>query len=399
MGKAEKGSIKALANKAKSKGLQKLKWFCQMCQKQCRDQNGFKCHLTSEAHQRQLLLFAENQTSYLKQFSKEFESNFLHILKNTFGGKRVRANDVYQDLIKDKGHIHMNSTVWHTLTGFIHHLQESGKCRIDETEKGWFVQLIDQEEEMRKEKTLRRAKQEKTDDERMEDLLQRQMERAMETANEELLNQLEPEELVRDEDAKPIVFNFKATTSESSFKVTEETVKVKKEGVKKEKVEEKPALDVKRKDYGGSSRDRKPQSSKRSALDELKMEEERFKEKKNRKDHWLHKGIVVKIVTKKLGSEYYESKGVVTRVKDTYGAVIELDDTGDEVILDQKYLETVIPKVGRDMMIVNGAYRGEIAVLEEILTRDYSVKLRIKQGTRNGRSVTVPYEDASKYVQ
>lgn len=50
-----------------------------MCQKQCRDQNGFKCHLMSESHQRQLLLFAENQKAYLREFSREFESNFMHV--------------------------------------------------------------------------------------------------------------------------------------------------------------------------------------------------------------------------------------------------------------------------------------------------------------------------------
>src|SRR5688500_7207864 len=26
----------------KAKGLQKLKWYCQMCQKQCRDENGYQ---------------------------------------------------------------------------------------------------------------------------------------------------------------------------------------------------------------------------------------------------------------------------------------------------------------------------------------------------------------------
>ena len=29
---------KAIANRIKSKGLQKLRWYCQMCQKQCRDE-------------------------------------------------------------------------------------------------------------------------------------------------------------------------------------------------------------------------------------------------------------------------------------------------------------------------------------------------------------------------
>lgn len=51
-----------------------------MCKKQCRDQNGFKCHLTSETHQRQLLLFAENSNTYLKEYSEEFENNFLKVV-------------------------------------------------------------------------------------------------------------------------------------------------------------------------------------------------------------------------------------------------------------------------------------------------------------------------------
>lgn len=29
---------KAISNRIKSKGLQKLRWYCQMCQKQCRDE-------------------------------------------------------------------------------------------------------------------------------------------------------------------------------------------------------------------------------------------------------------------------------------------------------------------------------------------------------------------------
>lgn len=50
-----------------------------MCGKQCGDQNGFKRHCESESHQRQLLLFAENQDHYLKEFSKEFEDNFMYV--------------------------------------------------------------------------------------------------------------------------------------------------------------------------------------------------------------------------------------------------------------------------------------------------------------------------------
>lgn len=58
------------------------------------------------------------------------------VLRSTFGTKRVRANEVYQEYIRDKMHTHMNSTKWHTLTNFVIYLGKSGKCHVDQTEKG-----------------------------------------------------------------------------------------------------------------------------------------------------------------------------------------------------------------------------------------------------------------------
>lgn len=60
-----------------------------------------------------------------------------------FGTKRVRANQVYQEYIQDKYHVHMNSTRWVTLTEFIKHLGRSGIARVDDTEKGWFIAWVD----------------------------------------------------------------------------------------------------------------------------------------------------------------------------------------------------------------------------------------------------------------
>src|SRR5258708_6940239 len=117
MPKHEAFTPKAIGKRIKSKGLQKLKFYCQMCQKQCRDENGFKCHSTSEAHQRQLLLFAENPHKYMDEFSGDFLKDFLHLLKTRFGTKRVHCNQVYQEYIKEKNHLHMNATRWVTLTG------------------------------------------------------------------------------------------------------------------------------------------------------------------------------------------------------------------------------------------------------------------------------------------
>lgn len=85
MGKHEFGTPKYIANKIKAKGLQKLRWYCQMCQKQCRDENGFKCHTMSESHQRQLLIFADNAAHYISDFSREFSEGYLEILRRQYG--------------------------------------------------------------------------------------------------------------------------------------------------------------------------------------------------------------------------------------------------------------------------------------------------------------------------
>ena len=59
-----------------------------------------------------------------------------------------------------RDHVHMNSTKYHTLTEFVKYLGRTGKCRVDETEKGWFISLI-QEDPMEKLSTDRRLKRDR----------------------------------------------------------------------------------------------------------------------------------------------------------------------------------------------------------------------------------------------
>ena len=58
---------------------------------------------------------------------------------------------------------------------------------------------------------------------------------------------------------------------------------------------------------------KKPQvgTKRKSALDDIMAFEEMKREKTNRKDHWLHKDIVVKVVTRRLGDKYYKKKAYV----------------------------------------------------------------------------------------
>lgn len=148
MPKAEIGSVKDIGKRIKSKGLQKLKFYCQMCQKQCRDQNGFKCHLTSDNHLRQMKIFSDNANGYMDTYSKTFEKLFIDTLRYKHSTVKVNANNVYQEVIRDKHHIHMNSTIWTSLNDFIKYLGKVGKCIVEEnanTPGGWYITYIERD--------------------------------------------------------------------------------------------------------------------------------------------------------------------------------------------------------------------------------------------------------------
>ncbi len=70
-----------IGNRIKAKGLQKLRWYCQLCQKQCRDENGFKCHQLSDSHRRQMEVFGQNPERVVEGFSEEFEAMFMEHLR------------------------------------------------------------------------------------------------------------------------------------------------------------------------------------------------------------------------------------------------------------------------------------------------------------------------------
>ncbi|KAI0772247.1 domain of Kin17 curved DNA-binding protein-domain-containing protein [Irpex lacteus] len=180
MPRAEVGTPKYIANQMKSKGLQRLRWYCQVCQKQCRDENGFKCHAQSEAHLRQMLVVGENAGRHISDFSSQFQHDFVTLLSRRFGTKRVKANNVYQEFIQDKNHLHMNATRWVTLTEFVKHLGRTGVARVDETEKGWFLAWIDNSPKAlaKQEASMKKERMTTSDEQRERMLLAEQIERA-----------------------------------------------------------------------------------------------------------------------------------------------------------------------------------------------------------------------------
>ncbi|KAJ6495614.1 domain of Kin17 curved DNA-binding protein-domain-containing protein [Mycena vitilis] len=228
MPRAEVGTPKYVANKMKSKGLQRLRWYCQVCEKQCRDENGFKCHAQSESHLRQMLVVGEHAGKHIQNFSQEFQSEFVALLSRRFGTKRVRANQVYQEYISDKSHLHMNSTRWVTLTEFVKHLGRAGIARVDETEKGWFLAWIDSSPKAlaKAEASLKKDRATTSDEQRERLLIAEQIERAKAESSsagpsKDAFSEPPVEEgLKRDEGAEKVVLSFSAKPAPAAPAVT-----------------------------------------------------------------------------------------------------------------------------------------------------------------------------------
>ncbi|RNA05928.1 DNA RNA-binding KIN17 [Brachionus plicatilis] len=412
MGKEKPGFLtpKAIANRIKAKGLQKLRWYCQMCQKQCRDENGFKCHAMSESHQRQLLLFADNAGKFMDDFSSQFHREYINILKRRFGTKRVNANIVYQEYISDRDHVHMNATRWFSLTQYVKFLGRNGICHVEETEKGWFVTYIDRDPETlrRQEEAEKKKKLDLDDRQRQELYLQKQIERAKEKQNEEAH---EATELVKPQD-EVIRISFKKTAPvfklakdsnvpKTSKSEENETSCIKSEPHDpEEKIKDTPRASDESKSEKDKKSDGPAEKRKLSTLEEILVTEEKKREKINRKDYWLHKNIVVKVTTKKLGEKYLNKKGIVADVLDQYTGVVKLIESGTVIKLDQAHLETVLPALGKKVLILNGAYRGEVATMEDINQDKFCASVTIASGPLKGKLVkNVQYEDISKLNQ
>lgn len=377
---------KAIANRIKAKGLQRLRWYCQMCQKQCRDENGFKCHLTSEGHLRQMQIFGENPDKFVDEFSQEFEKDFLEHMKTCHRTTRVQANYVYNEYIKDRHHVHMNSTKWLTLTDFVKHLGRTGKCFVEETPKGWFIKLTPAVADPRlltseKEK-LKRKRLDEADEIRHEKELRAQIERANASQQAQPPGKIEATELERKHGEK-IVLGIQPTTK-TNRKANPLGTSILFNNEEEDDEDSPSAAPVDHKRQPGNTAI--PAADPSSDI-----------RKQGEPPQWICPGIVVKVLSKSLRElGYYKKKGKILKVIDTCIAEIEMLDSGDIVRVDQQELETVIPQVGGKVMLVKGSMTGYRAELQGLETDKYKAKVCILHGDLAGKEALVEYEDLSK---
>ena len=148
---------------------------------------------------------------------------------------------------------------------------------------------------------------------------------------------------------------------------------------------------------------RRKESNKRRivALEEIIKEETEKKRLKEKNDPlmqnaWRVPNIIVKINAKSLGDKFYKKKGRIIEVIDDFAALIELNDGSAKIKVDQDDLETVIPNVGRKVIILWGKYSGQEAELVNINTKKFEAELQLV----GGKNINLPYEQFSKqYIE
>lgn len=73
---------------------------------------------------------------------------------------------------------------------------------------------------------------------------------------------------------------------------------------------------------------------------------------------------------------------VIQDLPDKYTAMIELLDSGTVVKMDQVHVETVLPAIGKTVMVLNGPYCGEEATLLGINEDRFSATIKLNTVSR-----------------
>ena len=127
-----------------------------------------------------------------------------------------------------------------------------------------------------------------------------------------------------------------------------------------------------------------------------KIEEENGMIEEDEDDfEWLLPSIHVKIKDKELDNgKFYNEKAVVKSVNGFVGE-IELLKSNVKLNIDQSLLETVIPKLGGAVLVLQkGQNRGSTGILESIDAENYEGVITLKDSP--GQKINVPYEMFSK---
>ncbi|XP_041376222.1 DNA/RNA-binding protein KIN17-like [Gigantopelta aegis] len=364
----------------------------------------------TKEHQFQLLAFAEDPLTFTEKYSTAFEKGFLHVLKTKFGSDGVSPTKVYKQYISCEKCIYLNATRWNTLSEFVRHIEKSHKCVVHHRKKGRLLRLKSEESEC----TQRKRKFVPEDDEARWKVVeaginaivgQNRFTLSPETTNAVnvavdenratvLMDQPKGKQVkVRPKITMKLVKRIYNTERITPNSLTDEVSHCPAAEIVSDEEPDVSSSTFRKTFRHKISLARRPRTAKetstlkrKSALDIIMEHEEAEKEQFNRKDYWLHPGIVVKVTTHKLGDKYINKKAVVLQLVDAYTAMIQMLSSGGVLYVDQEHVVSVLPSCKKHVRIVNGAYRNQVVILKEVMPHGCSVS--ICAGPFNGRVLT-----------
>lgn len=168
-----------------------------------------------------MMLIGEDPRKAINEYSSQFLSDFVKLLRTGHGEKKINVNHFYQEYIANKEHVHMNSTRWASLTEFAKHLGREGICRVEEEEAdengrggGLMISWIDNSPDaLRRQDALRKKeRQDRGDEEREWRDIKEQIARAkkdgLEEEEEELEEKMEETRLLQRKEGEKIKLSF-----------------------------------------------------------------------------------------------------------------------------------------------------------------------------------------------
>ena len=426
MGKHEAGSAKALSVAMKAKGLQKVRFYCQVCEKQCRDENGFKCHTTSEAHLRKMQIFSANSKKYLDTYSEQFEKGFLDILSRRHNTKRMGANVVYNEYIQDKHHIHMNATQWTSLTQFVQYLGAERKCVVEEVGEQWYVTWVDRDAPLARDAAEKKRKHDADDEERR----RRDVLRQVEAAAAGSLGEPAPDAAPVDPQTATLATALKlAKGKRRRLAADGDDEDDDDDGVKQHQQQ----AQLRKQQQGEGEREGEEAAPGNSAATSAAASAaasrvagaaagsssaasgvasgvasgaaasaaavaELFESPVLAPGTWLVPGIVVKVVSSKVGGgQFKRRKGVVRKVAGKEALLRMLDNPDEETHAEEAHLETVLPDLGQLVLIVSRKAsfeeRGALARLVNVDMDAFKATVRLSSGAER----RLEYENVCKW--
>lgn len=253
---------------------------------------------------------------------------------------------------------------------------------------GWYVTYIDRDPETlaTQEKKAKKQKMDKDDEERMMEFIEKQVEKGQQECSGPVEATKEP--LVRPENDTPLVIEMKINKKPKLLPNL----------IKQERKDKDSAYD----EAVSTMSDIKSEESNEEYRAKKKVEKRKFKyDEDDNEEGWLREGLTVKVVTKSLGEKYYKAKGVVQSVENSrFVGKVKLKSPeaveGHVIKIDQEYLETVIPAIGKEVVILWGRHKGMKGVVHKLHIENYSIDVELK---RDGTVVkNLLYEQVCKYV-